>query len=120
MSGYNPRRTTAPYLAGLNTIPSPTDTSNQPSDSYNLDDDLALFTNADFDFDIGHTFEQQPPVTFDASAEELAKRENAYAKSASGNGKDLEINTGMCNCVWCYGNCDWPYQSYHVLAEHRP
>ena len=95
MSGYNTRRTPAQYLADLNAIPSPTDTSNQPPESYSLDDDLAIFTNAEFfDFDIGHNMEQQPPVNFDAAAEERLRRENAAAKPAGSNGKGLEINAG--------------------------
>ena len=95
MSGYNARRTPVQYLADLNTIPSPTDTSNQQPETYNLEDDLALFTNAEFfDFDIGHNIEQQPPGAFDATAEERARRENASSKTTGGNGKGLQINTG--------------------------
>ena len=81
------------YLADLNTIPSPTDSANQQQESYSYDDDLALFTNAEFfDFDL----EQQPPVPFDAATEERIRRENASAKASNGNGKGLELSGGTC------------------------
>jgi len=72
MSGYNGRRgpNVSEYIANLNTIPSPSD---QTLDPQNLEDDFALFTNADFadagnfnmdvplDFDFG--VNDQPPTT---------------------------------------------------------
>lgn len=57
MSGYNGRRAPnfSQYLEDLNTIPSPYDQAlqqQQQQDSFNIDAELALFTNAEFlDFD---------------------------------------------------------------------
>lgn len=58
---YNGRRApnVAEYIAQLNAIPSAQDLQN--ADSYNLEDDLAMFTNAHFfDFDLGHDADLQP------------------------------------------------------------
>ena len=54
MSGYHGRRAPnfAQYLEDLNAIPSPYDQALQQQESYNLDAELALFTNTEFfDFD---------------------------------------------------------------------
>ena len=98
MSGYHARRpaTVSQYLADLNTIPSPTD-ANQQQENYNLEDDLALFTNTEFfDFDLGSNIEQQPPVAFGTASEEHIRRENASAKASNGNAKALDLNAGKC------------------------
>jgi hypothetical protein len=63
---YNGRRApnVAEYIAQLNAIPSAQDLQN--ADSYNLEDDLAMFTNTHFfDFDLGQDADLQPE-SFDA------------------------------------------------------
>jgi len=43
------------YIANLNAIPSAQDLQNSSQDNFNIDDDLAMFTNTQFfDFDVGH------------------------------------------------------------------
>ena len=52
------------YIANLNSIPSAQDLQN--AESFNLDDDLALFTNTQFfDFDLGQDADLQPNAEFD-------------------------------------------------------
>jgi hypothetical protein len=53
------------FIANLNSIPSAQDMANQNQDNFNLDDDLAMFTNTQFfDFDLGQDADLQPS-TFD-------------------------------------------------------
>ncbi|KAI9773793.1 MAG: hypothetical protein M1840_006018 [Geoglossum simile] len=75
MSAFDGRR--APnVIATLNSLPS----THQPTprqDSFGLEDDLALFTNAQFfDFDMG---ENHVPIDYDPEHELRARRENAAA-----------------------------------------
>jgi hypothetical protein len=71
MSGYQPTRrgpNVSQYIAGLNAIPCESDPRQLPTDDYNVDDDLALFTNVefthndfvDFDLDFGTDLSQVP------------------------------------------------------------
>jgi hypothetical protein len=49
------------YIANLNAVPSAQDLQNSNADSFNLDEDLAMFTNTQFfDFDLGHDADLQP------------------------------------------------------------
>lgn len=64
MSTYNGRRgpNVSQYLRDLNTV-SPQDTPAAPEENFNMEDDLALFTNTQFfDFDSGQNtdFQAQP------------------------------------------------------------
>lgn len=52
---YNGRRgpNVSEYIANLNAIPTPQDLQNSNQDPFNVDDELAMFTNAQFfDFDL--------------------------------------------------------------------
>lgn len=92
MSGFNNGRrgqNASPYVANLNAIPSSHDVVNQHDSAYNLEEDLAIFTNAEFyDFDMGEDIDQQP-MRYDASQEGRARRENA-AGAHKNAGKALE------------------------------
>lgn len=58
---YNGRKgpNVSEYIANLNAIPSAQDLQN--AESFNLDDDLAMFTNTQFfDFDLGQDADLQP------------------------------------------------------------
>lgn len=58
MSAFNGRRApnVSQFVANLNAIPSAHDAALQQQDGFNLDDDLAMFTNTEFfDFDLGDT-----------------------------------------------------------------
>lgn len=97
MSGFNGggggRRgpNVSQYLANLNAIPSSHDVVNQHDNTYNLEEDLAVFTNAEFfDFDIDQDMDQQP-IPYDPSQEGRARRENAAAHN-KGAGKPLDFN----------------------------
>ncbi|MCJ1288471.1 hypothetical protein MMC26_007829 [Xylographa opegraphella] len=71
MSCYSARKApnVSQYIANLNTIPSAHDTATG-QDGFPLDDDLAIFTNAEFfDFDLGENY--------DPSLEEPAKQGTA-------------------------------------------
>lgn len=76
MSGYGGRRAPnfAQYLEDLNTIPSQYDQSlqQQQTDSYNIDAELALFTNTEF-LDFGHFGDMSMPMGFSNPAEEERK-----------------------------------------------
>lgn len=68
MSSYNGRRAPnfSQYLEDLNAIPSPFEQSAQQSD-FNIDAELALFTNAEF-YDFGHFGDlNMPPVSYESS-----------------------------------------------------
>ena len=98
MSGFNGGRrgpTVSQYIANLNAIPSShDDVVNQHDSAYNLEDDLAVFTNTQFfDFDMGEDIDQQP-MPYDPSAEERARRENATAHKSSGKALDYSQNHG--------------------------
>ena len=83
------------YVANLNTIPSAHDTATQQEDEFDLDDDLALFTNTEFyDFDLGENVEQ-PPVDYDPTLEERTRRGQAGAHK--NNAKKLGFVNGMLN-----------------------
>lgn len=47
---YNGRRgpNVSEYIANLNAIPTPQDLHNSNQDTYNVDDELAMFTNTEF------------------------------------------------------------------------
>ena len=50
------------YIANLNAIPTAQDLQNSNADNFNLDDDLAMFTNTQFfDFDLGQDADLPPP-----------------------------------------------------------
>lgn len=54
---YNGRRgpNVSQYIANLNAIPTAQELHNSAQDNFNIDDDLAMFTNTQFfDFDVGH------------------------------------------------------------------
>ncbi|MCJ1485677.1 hypothetical protein MMC06_005852 [Schaereria dolodes] len=94
MSVFNGRRApnVSQYIANLNAIPSAHDIATQQQEGFNLEDDLAIFTNAEFfDFDLGENIDQSP-VNYDPAQEERARRENAAAKGHSGKGLDF-VNT---------------------------
>ena len=99
MAGFYGRRTpnVSQYIANLNAInPSSQDVATQHDDSYGLEDDLAVFTNAEFfDFDLGDGIEQ-PPISYDPSHEERARREHA---SAHKNGHKIDFINGKWNLV---------------------
>ncbi|OJD18392.1 hypothetical protein AJ78_01572 [Emergomyces pasteurianus Ep9510] len=69
MSGYNGRRAPnfSQYLNELNTIPSPYDQAQQAQDLFDVDAELALFTNAEFlDFDPIGNLPVDIPVKFES------------------------------------------------------
>ena len=99
MSGYSPRRApnVSQYIANLNAIPSAHDLATQQQESYNIEDDLAIFTNAEFyDFDLDDSIDPSGGVDYNADAEERSRRENAAARrtSTSNAGKGLEFEHG--------------------------
>lgn len=80
------------YIANLNTIHSPQDMQ-QDDEGFRLEDDLAVFTNAEFyNFDMeGDPGIEQVPATYDP-AHERARRANA---SGAKNAQKLEFMNGM-------------------------
>jgi hypothetical protein len=92
MSSYNGRRVPnfSQFLDDLNTIPSPYDQAlQQQDDSFNIDAELALFTNAEFlDFD-SHG-DMSIPLTYEPLEEERSQLQNVVeAKSAGTDYLDL-------------------------------
>lgn len=76
MSNYGGRRAPnfAQYLEDLNTIPSPYDQSlQQQPDSFNIDAELALFTNTEF-LDFGHFGDMSMPLGFSNPADEEQRK----------------------------------------------
>jgi hypothetical protein len=63
MAGYNGQRgpNVSEFIANLNTIPSAQDVAGQGPENFNLDDELAMFTNTQFfDFDLGQDADLKP------------------------------------------------------------
>jgi len=63
MASFNGQRApnVSEFIANLNAIPSQQDMVNQNQENFNLDDDLAMFTNTQFfDFDVGQEADLQP------------------------------------------------------------
>ena len=89
MSNYSGRHgpNVSQYLRDLNTI-SPQDTTNTAEETFNMEDDLALFTNTQFfDFDSGQNTDfQAQPVKGDVEA-----RHNS---TASGDVTPAQTNIG--------------------------
>ncbi|PSS17041.1 hypothetical protein M430DRAFT_141734 [Amorphotheca resinae ATCC 22711] len=59
---YNERRgpNVSEYVANLNAIPTPQELQSSNADNFNLDDELAMFTNTQFfDFDAGQDTDLQ-------------------------------------------------------------
>jgi len=66
MTGYNGRTgpNVSEYIANLNAIPSTQEGAGAHPEGFNLEEDLAMFTNTQFfDFDLGHDADLQPPST---------------------------------------------------------
>lgn len=96
MEGYKGRK--APnlsnFLANLNALPSAHDVATQQQEDFNMDHDLAQYTNTEFlDFDAAD-FLEQPLPEYDPSLETKAMRENAAANDKIG-AKGLDFVTGM-------------------------
>ena len=98
MSGYNARRfpNFSQYLDDLNTIPSPYDQAlqqqQQQQESFNIDAELSLFTNAEFfDFD---NFGDLSLPTFDSVEDANSKKENVPKTDQNSDMKFLDLLNG--------------------------
>lgn len=70
------------FIANLNAIPSAQDMASQNQDNFNLDEDLAMFTNTQFfDFDLGQDADLQP-TNFDFNGQQRRGAPNAASNSA--------------------------------------
>ncbi|KZF25791.1 hypothetical protein L228DRAFT_244709 [Xylona heveae TC161] len=128
MSNFTGRRApnVSQYIANLNTIPSPYEVAaQQQQENFNLDDDLALFTNAQFfDFDIGETVNQQPNQQsyYSANAQEASSPDNVpAAKGAEFLGEEFQFPdfSGMAHIM---PNTQQPhhYRAQEHHAQHQP
>jgi len=101
MSTFDGRRApnVSQYIATLNSLPSAHQLAprQQQQEPFGLEDDLALFTNAQFfDFDMG---ENHVPVDYDPEQELRARRENAAAPKHGVKGLD-------------FLNCDYQFPEF--------
>lgn len=121
MDGYKGRK--APnishYLANLNALPSAHDLATQQREDFNIDDELAQFTNTEFlDFDAGE-FLEQPMPEYDPSLEEKARREGTVANNEIG-GKGMDFVSGMLDIALGSVQTQIAYQQPSIaLAIHR-
>ena len=95
MDGYKSRKApnVSHFLANLNTLPSQHEVANQQQDDFNIEEELAQFTNTEFlDFDAG----ELPMPDYDPSLEEKARREIAAANNKI-SGKGMDLVAGMCH-----------------------
>jgi hypothetical protein len=79
---YNGRRgpNVSEYIANLNAIPTPQDIQNSSQENFNIDDDLAMFTNTQFfDFDLGQNTDLQAPNFDGVRAQSTAGESNIDA-----------------------------------------
>lgn len=105
MTSYNGRRAPnfSQYLEDLNTIPSPYDQSGQQqNEPFNIDAELALFTNAEF-LDFGHFGDLNMPLTYDPAEDEKARQENA-GSDKNNNVNYLDLLNGK-YMMLIYGEC---------------
>jgi hypothetical protein len=80
-SGGRRAQTVSQFIANLNSLDDPEMPIDQ--ESFSFEDDLALFTNAEFfDFDLGQNVDAQP-IEYDPVSEERARRENASSHKQS-------------------------------------
>ena len=89
MAGYQSRKTpnVSQYVANLNALPSAHDVASQPEENFNIDDELARYTNTEFlDFDAGKFLEQQPVGEYGSPGHEEQR-----AKGASGDDNDMAL-----------------------------
>ena len=121
MDGYKGRKApnVSHYLANLNALPSAHDMATQQQEDFNIDDELAQFTNTEFlDFDAGDLLEQPMPE-YDPSVEEKARRENTVANNEIG-GKGMDFVTGMLHIALGSAQTPITYQQPSIaLAIHR-
>ena len=97
MAGYNLRRgpNVSQYIANLNAIPTAQEIEAQHNENFSLEDDLAMFTNAEFfNFDLGQNVEQVG-VNYDPARDGRAKRGNASTEDEHGEVTGLDLNHGM-------------------------
>ena len=127
MSSYNGRRVPnfSQFLEDLNTIPSPYDQAlQQQDDSFNIDAELALFTNAEFlDFD-----DMSIPLTYEPLEGEASQFQNVVeAKNANAEADCLDLLTSESDtpsitslhgfCFHCF--CRRDLSSYDTTIEIR-
>jgi len=89
MAGYRGQRgpNVSEFIANLNTIPSAQDVAGQGPDNFNLDDDLAMFTNTQFfDFDLGQDADLKP-ANFDVDF-------NAQNRVTPTTAQDIDFSPG--------------------------
>lgn len=129
MDGYKGRKApnVSHYLANLNALPSAHEVAIQQQEEFNIDDELAQFTNTEFlDFDAGD-FLEQPMPEYDPSLEEKARRENAAANKKIG-GQGMHFVTGMLHIALAsapeqrdfYINKHLSLWPYTVAPQHNP
>ena len=95
--GYKSRKApnVSHFLANLNALPSAHEVASQQQDDFNIEDELAQFTNTEFlDFDAGEI----PIPGFDPALEENARQEIAAADNNI-SGKSMDLVAGMCHCT---------------------
>lgn len=96
MDGYKARKApnVSHYLANLNALPSAHEVATQQPEDFNIEDELAQFTNTEFlDFDAGD-FLEHPMPEYDPGLEDKARRENAAANNRNA-GKGMDFISGM-------------------------
>lgn len=93
MSGYSGRRApnVSQYIANLNMVASPQDVSLQ-QDAFSFEDDLAMFTNAQFfDFDLGETVDASA-VNLSPAKEEAVAAEGSPSSGFENGGAGLVLD----------------------------
>lgn len=95
MASFNNMRgpNVSEFIANLNAIPSTREVS--PGENFNLEDDLAMFTNTQFfDFDLGHDADFQPP-NFDFDHHHHHHHRGAEAPAAPASSPIQEASKAM-------------------------
>ena len=95
MAGYGGRKgpNIAQYVASLNAIPPAHDVVNQQEENFNIEHELAQFTNAEFlDFDAGG-FLEQPVQEYDSDQDKHGRSNAAAAHDDNVKGLDFGNST---------------------------
>jgi hypothetical protein len=91
------------YIANLNAVPSAQDLQNSNADNFNLDDDLAMFTNTQFfDFDLGQDADLQPDLQPNYGVEGREVAPSLPAEEVDLKHLDFSLQGKPCMFL-CYG-----------------
>ena len=92
MANFSGRRApnVSQYIANLNVVRPERENALSPDEAYSFDDDLNMFTNAEFlDFPVDDTALEHSALNYTPAQEERSRRANAVPKKEYSHGLDI-------------------------------